>query len=509
MINNKKILSIVELKKKIYSLRKRKKGIVLCHGTFDLLHLGHINHLSEANKFGNILVVSVTSDKFVNKGPGRPYFNTRQRAEALSALEHVNYVIINKDLTASKIIKLLKPNIYCKGPDYKDNRQDTTGEIKNEISATKSIGGKIIYTTSSTFSSSNLINSFSENISDSQKLSIKKINHRYTFSKIKYLIDKFKSLNILVIGETIIDEYNFCEALGKSGKEPVLVLRDIKTEQYLGGAVAISRHLSQFCKKIKLLSVIGEKKEYLREIRKGIPKNIKFEFITKKKSPTILKKRYIDNISLNKILGVYKLNDDPLTSKEENNLNKKLEKLVKKFDVVIVSDYGHGFISDKSARIICSNSKYLALNAQVNAANIGYHSMRKYTNPDCVIINEKEIRQELRDKNEKIENLMKKLSSNQKIKNLIVTRGSEGSVLFDKKNKKFFYSDAFAKKAVDKIGAGDAMLSLIALSLKLGFSKELSLLLSSMAGAQSVEEIGNKKSIQKTKIVKAIEHIIK
>ena len=156
MINNKKILSIVELKKKIYSLRKRKKGIVLCHGTFDLLHLGHINHLSEAKKFGNILVVSVTSDKFVNKGPGRPYFNTRQRAEALSALENVNYVIINKDFTASKIIKLLKPNIYCKGPDYKDNKQDTTGEIKNEISAIKSIGGKIIYTTSSTFSSSNL-----------------------------------------------------------------------------------------------------------------------------------------------------------------------------------------------------------------------------------------------------------------------------------------------------------------------------------------------------------------
>ena len=135
--------------------------------------------------------------------------------------------------------------------------------------------------------------------------------------------------------------------------------------------------------------------------------------------------------------------------------------------------------------------------------------MRKYKNPDCVIINEKEIRQELRDKNEKVENLMKKLSFNQKIKNLIVTRGSEGSVLFDKKNKKFFYSDAFAKKAVDKVGAGDAMLSLIALSLKLGFSKELSLLLSSMAGAQSVEEICNKKSIQKTKIVKALEHIIK
>jgi rfaE bifunctional protein kinase chain/domain/rfaE bifunctional protein nucleotidyltransferase chain/domain len=502
MIN--KIKNIEEIKK---ILNRNKKKVVLCHGTFDLLHLGHINHLSEAKNFGDILVVSLTSDKFVNKGPGRPFFTSRQRAEALSALKQVDYVTINKDFTSTKIIRFLKPNIYCKGPDYKDNKKDTTGEIKNEILATKSIRGKIIYTTGSTFSSSKLINSFSDNISKSQKTSINKINIEYSFSKIKYLIDKLKNLKVLVIGETIIDEYNFCEALGKSGKDPFLVFRDIKTEQYLGGAVAISKHLSQFCKKIKLLSVLGEKKEFLGEIKKGIPKNINYEFITKKNSHTILKKRYIDNLSLNKVLGVYKLNDDPLAVKEENILNKKLKKIIKKFDLVIVSDYGHGFISKKSANIICSNSKYLAVNAQINAANIGYHSMKKYKNCDCVIINEREIRQEFRDKNEKIENLMKKLSFIQKIKNLIVTRGNEGSVLFNKN--KFYYSDAFAKKAVDKIGAGDAMLSLVSLGLKKGLSKELSLLLGSVAGAQSVEGLGNKESIQKIKIVKALEHILK
>ena len=72
--------------------------------------------------------------------------------------------------------------------------------------------------------------------------------------------------------------------MGKSGKEPVLVLRDMKTEQYLGGAVAISRHLSQFCKKIKLLTVLGEKKEFYAQNKKNIPKNIDLDFITKKDS---------------------------------------------------------------------------------------------------------------------------------------------------------------------------------------------------------------------------------
>ena len=301
--------------KKILNKRGNKIKIVLCHGTFDLLHLGHINHLSEAKSFGDILVVSVTSDKFVNKGPGRPFFNSRQRAEALSALRQVDYVFVNKDFTSSKIIKFLKPNFYCKGPDYKNHKNDTTGEIKNEILATKSIGGKIIYTTGKMFSSSKLINTFSDTISKSQKISINKINNKYAFSEIKYLIDEMKNLKVLVIGETIIDEYNFCEALGKSGKDPFLVFRDIKTERYLGGAIAISKHLSQFCKKIKLLSVLGEKKEYLREIKNGLPKNIDCEFIAKKNSHTILKKRFVDNVSLNKVLGVYKLEDDPLSKK--------------------------------------------------------------------------------------------------------------------------------------------------------------------------------------------------
>ena len=166
---NKKIKSEEELKKIIKNLRQKSKKIVLCHGTFDLLHLGHINHLSDAKKLGDSLVVSITHNRFVNKGPGRPFFNTMQRAEAISALECVDYVFINSDYTSIKIIKSLKPHIYCKGPDYKDNSQDLTGEIKNEIKAIKSISGKIEYTSSATFSSSNLINSFSENISEKQK----------------------------------------------------------------------------------------------------------------------------------------------------------------------------------------------------------------------------------------------------------------------------------------------------------------------------------------------------
>ena len=255
--------------------------------------------------------------------------------------------------------------------------------------------------------------------------------------------------------------------------------------------------------------MIGEKGEFLKEILKNLPKNVNFKYIKKKNSPTILKKRFLDNASNNKVLGVYTINDDILTKSDEKLFNNMLKKIIPNYDLVIVSDYGHGLISNKSADLICKSKKYLALNAQVNAANVGYHSMRNYKNINCVIINEKEIRHEMRDKNGKIEVLMKKLSSEQNIKNLIVTRGTEGSILYNKNDNKFNLCEAYAKATVDKIGAGDAMLSIIALCLRCGFDRELALLTGSLAAAQSVETIGNKYNINKTQILKAFENLLK
>lgn len=356
-----KILSIHNLAKILSKEKNKGKKIVLCHGVFDLLHIGHIRHFNEAKNLGDILVATITSDKFVHKGPNRPAFNEQDRAEAIAALDSINFVAINRNPTALPVIQEFKPQVYCKGPDYKIFKNDITGEIKNEINEVKKFGGKIIYTKDITFSSSTLINKFGGIHSLGQKKILSQIKKKYTFTEIKEGIENFKKLKVLVIGETIIDQYYFCDVLGKSGKDPMLVLRDLKTEQYLGGAAAISRHLSEFCNKITLLSIIGEKEEFLQEIKQNLSKNIQFHYIKKKNSPTIIKKRFLDNVSNNKILGVYKINDDVLTMAEEKLFNKKLRKLLPIHDLVIVSDYGHGFISKNTSEIICKNSKYLAV----------------------------------------------------------------------------------------------------------------------------------------------------
>ncbi len=432
-----KVLHFKDLQEEIKNLKKRKKKIVLCHGVFDLLHVGHIKHLKKAKELGDKLIVTLTSDRYVNKGPGRPVFNQTLRSESIAAIDSVDYVAINDAPTAVTPIKIIKPNIYCKGKDYKNSKDDITGEIKNEIRAIKKIKGKIVFTEEMTFSSSRLINRSTDFLSPDQKKIISKISKKINFKKIKQIIESFNKLKILVIGETIIDQYNFCEAVGKSGKEPMLVLKEVKRDQYLGGVLNIARNLTQFSNKITVLSMIGEKKDYLKDINKNLPKNIKTKFIYKENSPTIVKKRYVDSLSQSKVIGIYNINDEILNRKNEATFNKLLKKEIKKHDLVIVSDYGHGLISKNSAKLICKNSKFLALNAQVNASNIGYHTIRNYRNFNTLIINEKEIRHEIRDKASKLEILMRNLAKEKNIMNLIVTMGSSGSILYNKKKINF------------------------------------------------------------------------
>ncbi len=507
MVN--KIQSSESILKLLVKERLKKKKIVLCHGVFDLLHVGHIKHFESAKKVGDFLIVSLTSDQFVNKGPGRPIFNTDVRAKMIQSLSIVDAVIISKTESAEKMINLVKPDIYFKGPDYKDNTKDHTKKIFKEIKALKKNNGKILYSNDETYSSSNLINKSEILFNDEQKKFLKNISKKYSYEDIVDIFHKCKKLKPIIIGETIIDEYVFCQVLGKSGKEPHMVIRDDFKETYLGGAGAIANHVSSFCDKNYFISCIGDKKNYLKFIKKNLSKNIKTNFIIKKNGPTILKKRFIDLISGNKLFGVYSMNDKSVDLNSSNKLINLTRQHNLKSDLVIISDYGHGFISQKSALQISKLKKFIALNAQVNASNYGYHSLEKYKKIDTLLINETELRHEMRDKLSDVYFLAQILKKKHNIKNLIVTRGRNGAFLLESKNKKVIKCPAFSNKVVDKVGAGDTMLALVALCLKLKVPSDLTLFLGSLAGASAVENIGNSKNLERKNLLRTIEFILK
>ena len=217
----------------------------------------------EAKKKGDYLLVSITSDKYVNKGSGRPIFNQNYRAEFLSSLSFIDAIVVNDQITSEKLISVVKPDVYFKGPDYKDNQKDNTKNIYKEIAITKKFGGKIIYSNDITFSSSNLINTHSNYFNKEQKVFLKQISRKYSFDFILKQIKKLNNLKVLLIGETIIDQYIFGDVLGKSGKEPHLVLNEKQQETYLGGAAAIANHLVTFCKSVNFVTLAGKEKHYL------------------------------------------------------------------------------------------------------------------------------------------------------------------------------------------------------------------------------------------------------
>src|SRR5436190_1757008 len=130
--SNSKILSLDELARVVAGLQRAGKVVVQCHGVFDLMHIGHIRHFESAKRLGDVLIVTVTPDRYVNKGPNRPVFTEAHRAWAIGALACVDYVAINQSPMATDTIRLLKPNIFAKGSEYRDACKDRTGAISAE-----------------------------------------------------------------------------------------------------------------------------------------------------------------------------------------------------------------------------------------------------------------------------------------------------------------------------------------------------------------------------------------
>jgi rfaE bifunctional protein kinase chain/domain/rfaE bifunctional protein nucleotidyltransferase chain/domain len=504
MIKTDKINLISSLNK----IRKKNKKIVLCHGVFDLVHLGHIKHFKSAKSYGDYLVVSITVDKFIKKGPGRPLFNEDQRLEFLSQIKLIDKVIFSKSSSAEDVIKLVKPNYYVKGPDYLKNKNDKTKKIYIEKKLVESFGGKIVYTKDQSFSSSKIINSNYLIFDEDQKKFLRKIKKKFSYSEISEILDKFKKLNVFVLGELIIDKYCFGNVIGKSGKEPHLVLKENKTEYYLGGSAAVVKHIASFVNKADILSPFGFEKYYNKIINQEFSKNINKNFFKPYKNyQTITKTRFVDKISGYKLFGSY-----VLPEKSELNFEKYIKRVIqkkkKKIDMFLVCDYGHNFISKNIANEIMKTKKMMSLNAQVNSANTGYHSINKYSGISSLIINENELRQELRDDKSSLEFLAKKIMLEKNIQSIIVTCGRLGAILVNDKFK-VFKCPAFAKKTVDKVGAGDSMLAIASMGLKLKLDPELILFISSLAASISVESIGNKESVTVEKIDRMIEYILK
>lgn len=154
-------LELSDLAPFLVELRSQGKNIGLCHGCFDLVHPGHLDHFEYASRFCDTLLVSITADRFIFKGPGRPLFNEELRAKSLAAVRFIEGVVVSRYPTAIQVLEFIRPNLYFKGIDYADESKDRTGMITKEREAVESQGGKLFVTPTFKMSSTEIIGTFS------------------------------------------------------------------------------------------------------------------------------------------------------------------------------------------------------------------------------------------------------------------------------------------------------------------------------------------------------------
>ena len=140
------LTTLKKLLSKLKSLRKKKR-VVFTNGCFDILHAGHVRYLKKAKALGHILVVGLNSDSSIKKikGETRPIVKQKDRAEVLSALTSVDYVIIFNDPTPIKLIEAIKPDVLVKGADSKRGSivgEDVLKTYKGKIARIKLAKGR-------------------------------------------------------------------------------------------------------------------------------------------------------------------------------------------------------------------------------------------------------------------------------------------------------------------------------------------------------------------------------
>ncbi|MBM3252127.1 MAG: adenylyltransferase/cytidyltransferase family protein, partial [Candidatus Omnitrophica bacterium] len=429
-----KIKSIDELCRIIRALKKKGSKIAHCHGVFDLLHPGHIKHFEAARKEGDILVVTITKDKYVNKGPGRPVFNQNLRAESIAAIECVDFVAINEWPTAVETIKLLKPHFYIKGQDYARKEDDLTGKITEEERAIKSISGSMLFTDELSFSSSSLINTFFTPFPEEAKDFFAKFRKRYLADNIIKRLKEIGKLKVLVIGDIIIDEYHYCSGMGKSQKDNIIATKYLSEEVFAGGVLAAANHLAGFCRDVTLATCIGTKNEYKDFITKHLKPNIKTNFYYRDDAPTVVKRRFVDPNFLSKLFEICYLEDaNKLPANVEKSICDYLRNNLRKFDMALVADFGHGLITSQIVKVLCKYARFMAVNVQTNSSNIGFNLITKFNRADYICIDEPELRLACHDKLSDLRQLVLKIKSQIGCERIIITRGHKGSLVYSKK----------------------------------------------------------------------------
>jgi len=475
---------------------QNRQTVVLCHGCFDIVHPGHIRYLHFAKQQGDLLVVSITSDAMIDKGPLRPYIPQELRAENLAALACVDYVYIDPHPTACSLLLDLQPDIYVKGREY-----ETSGDPRfaRERQAVESYGGRIVFSSGQpVFSSSDIIEHMpTDSGLESARLRAICRRHGIGPAELTGCIEQFAGRRVVVIGDLMADTYVHCDARDIASEAPTLSLAVLAEEHFLGGAGIVAAHLAAMGARPFLVAAVG-RDEWSRWAARRLGDLAIDSFLHPARPGLVRKVRYLADGQ--KLFKADYGTPTPLDSIAERAVAGALLDAASDADAVIWCDYGYGVITDGLIEHVGA-----ALRRRVDLITADVSSrgrLLRFNGVDLLTPNERELRTAVSDFDSGLSHAAWQVLQQTQASRILVTLGKKGVVLFDRPSHDpddeewagrlvSEYLPALGKDAGDPLGCGDALLAATTLALAAGANMMQAVYLGSAAAAIELSRQGN------------------
>lgn len=452
---------LLSLKDYCRTQKTQNKKIAICEGHFNVIHPGHLRFLEFSNKKADVLIVILRGQSRLPNDIREKFYDESERARGVASLGFIQRVFIFNQVELLEIIKVIEPDVYIKGKEF--SRQ--LDVIQEEVDLVKSLGGKMIFSSGlSDFAFPEFAVKNIEQVNNVKKDQFHQALQRQNI-KIDHLIHlchKIKSSKILVIGDTIVDQYVGCSALGMSSEAPVLVLKELESKNYIGGAAIVAKHFRGLGANCHFMSLLGEDSNAADVQKELLTDGIQTKFVFDPERPTTFKIRYM--VGMNKLLRVSRLKEDHMNPEKEQELIDHIEKLYQDIDAIVVSDFGYGVITPRILEYLNQLHKkhQMRLFGDVQSSSqIG--NILKLQNYYMIKPNEKEARIALNDPNKGLESLGTTLLKESNAKNVILTLAQDGIITFHKTEQNNFIQSqpfpALNQNPIDVMGAGDSMLA--------------------------------------------------
>ena len=366
-----------------------------------------------------------------------------------------------------------------------------------------------MFTKDISFSSSALINKYLNIYDRPLRDYLDGLRYSGMAEKIGEYIDSIKDYRVLVVGDAIIDEYQYVQAMAKSPKENMIATKSLDGELFAGGVFAAANHVADFCAEVEIITVLGNLDSHEALIRENLKPNVKLTPFYRDDVPTTRKCRFIEKGYMRKLFEVYYFDDSPPDAPLAGAITDKIAARAADFDLVIATDFGHGLLTEPSIQALSDKSRFLAVNTQTNSANLGYNLITKYKKADYVCVDAPEAQLAVGNRFNEIEALIsEQLPKRLNCDKFIVTHGHKGCVTYEKGGEPIRIP-AFTKMVVDTVGAGDAFLSVTAPLVAAGGPMELVGFVGNAVGAMMVGIVGHRRSVEKIPLLKFMGTILK